>query len=85
MLFVKPTDQGNAGPAHEQSVGSEYKPNKVKQYHKRRTWLKQQGILNAWEIKVSTWEHNIEIVCASLTLNAWDLKLWKKEIYISKR
>ena len=47
MLFVKPTDQGNAGPAHEQSVGSEYKPNKVKQYHKRRTWLKQQGILNA--------------------------------------
>ena len=28
MLFVKPTDQGNAGPAHEQSVGSEYKPNK---------------------------------------------------------
>ena len=38
------------------------------------TSLKQQGILNAWEIIVAAWERKIEFVCVSLTLNAWDLR-----------
>ena len=36
--------------------------------------LKEQEILNAWEIIVSAWERKIEFVCVSLALNAWDLR-----------
>ena len=35
----------------------------------------KKGPRNAWEIIVSAWERiNIEFVCVSLTLNAWDLR-----------
>ena len=51
----------------------------LKLYHKyivyyKGTSLKEQGILNAWEIIVSAWERKIEFVCMSLMLNAWDLR-----------
>ena len=53
-------------------IKSEYKADKIVYYE--GTSLKQQGILNAWEIIVSAWERKIEFVCVRLTLNAWDLR-----------
>ena len=51
---------------------SEYKADKIVYYE--GTSLKQQGILNVWEIIASAWECKIDFVCMSLTLNAWDLR-----------
>ena len=55
-------------------IKSEYKANKIAYYEE--TSLKQQAILNAWEIIVSAWERKIEFICASLTADLRAMKFY---------